>query len=368
MNLETVQAPSLIIPSGFKLFHKSLLLPKGNERITEKNSECGGQGFQILIWNRLGKRVKRLEFDRYQECFEMFLELNDPDFDSRVLNIDPIDVDKFQLFITQALTSFAGNIRQFTIPLTWGTPNSIKLIGGGSFGDWGIGSLIETVGGGGGAFASGTNKGYARGVDVNYRVGDNNNNTLWNGTTTGNAQMAAESASDGNADTNTVGRGGRASASTGDIKFSGGSGNTIFGTAGNSIGGASGGSAAGPSGDGTTPADGAFNNLTGTDGASSATAAGGAHGVRAGNINGQNGSNGTDFDITHGAGAGGGGGAIDTGFTDGGLGGNAGNYGAGAAMGAYLASHGDADFGDPSTGIVFLSWSPFIYSEVYSTS
>lgn len=139
-----------------------------------------------------------------------------------------------------------GN-QTWPVPLDWNSlNNTVECLGGGGNASAWSGSV--GAGAGGGAYSLKSNVALNPGSTINYAVGDGNGgDTIFNGTTLGNASCSAEGGTPNT--TFTRGDGGQASNGVGDIKFSGGNGGHKN-TGGFDNGGGGGGGAAGPHGNG----------------------------------------------------------------------------------------------------------------------
>lgn len=276
----------------------------------------------------------------------------------------------YEFATVTALTNTAGGLT-YSIPLDWHSGNnSIEGIGGGGAGRQT--SNASCGGGGGGAYSKLNNFSASPGTLISYTIGlagqssqASGTDTTWN--TTSMVAKAGIGASGG-----TGGDGGQASASIGNIKFSGGTGGSLATT--NRNGG--GGGAAGPNGNGGNGADwngsntgggggsnggssggnpNGGNNRLGTGGGSQGndgTNGGGGGGSLIGNARAGNGSQDTltDWLNIYGSGSGGGGrGGGNTGYP----GGNAGGYGGGG--GGYS---NDGVSGTGSQGLIIITYEP----------
>lgn len=222
------------------------------------------------------------------------------------------------------------------VPDDWDSANnSVEVIGGGAGGSR---SQNSGGGGGGGAYAKVTNLTLTPGSTVTYQIGaggvgnQSGGDTWFNRTsgsaTTCNASTMSVCAKGGsvNAESNVGGSGGQASASVGQVKFSGGNGGTkdscIGGTCG-SDGGSGGGGAAGPHGNGENGSDShGSSGSPGWPGGAGDAGYGGAGGAPD-----SVGSNGDEWGTTGSGGGGGGGGSNRPGAAGGQYGGGGGGKG-----------------------------------------
>lgn len=367
------QSRPLIKPNKRALLRKVL---RGNEydnsRELELNYNKGTRGWQIKVYNKQGEAIRRFCFTHEIDVIEFFIEIHDPGFSWWYHDINPLDVDKVLLLITQSLTTGAGGTQTFSVPVTWGN-NTVSCIGGGGQGGSSTNGLVGSGqtcasggGGGGGAFAQSNNLNADRTNGTPYFIGSQNQATWFNNSSLISAAGANSATLNGG------GTAGLAANSIGTTKKNGGNGGQGITTVGSGIlVGAGGGGAGGTTSDGTTGSNAGTTtpNNPGANGGASDTVAGGT-GVNG--AAGNNGNTGTDFDASHGAGSGGaGGGAPSTS--------SAGNKGGGAG-GLYGGGGGgpSANAGNPVSpsivgglgqqGMIFLSWVPYAYSEVYGTN
>lgn len=244
---------------------------------------------------------------------------------------------------------------QWVVPDNWDpNNNSIEVIGGG-----GGGSKDQNSGGGGGggAYAKVINVALTPGSTITYQVGagadeqQSGGDTWFNRTsgsaTTCNASTMLVCAKGGTGTNNQAGgAGGQASASVGQVKYSGGNGGTkngcLFQECG-SDGGSGGGGAAGPYGAGV-------GGVGATGGSGASGAAGGAGGAGFGGVGGASdtaGGNGTEWGTAGSGGGGGGGTSNDPGKQGGLYGGGGGGKGDDGDWGygaAYTAGHGGVGY------------------------
>ena len=214
----------------------------------------------------------------------------------------------------------------WTAPIDFGPVNTVEVIGHGGDAVVGGGAAF---GGGGGAYAKIANISIAPGATVNIHFGASICSSTLSGTWFSSAATVyAESGYCGSGSgTGRDENGGRASASIGSTKFSGGNGTGTPGTAG-------GGGAAGPHGAGG-------NGLTTATGGDGDAGFGGAGGTSGGA-----GGNGAEFDASHGAGGGSGGGTVSGPSA-------AGLYGAGGG-----GDFPDLVFSTGAPGIIVINYQP----------
>lgn len=376
-------SPAIILPRKRPLLKRIL---RGDEylhaRERELNYHIGQRGFLIQIYNWQGQVIKRFHFTEESDAIELFIEIHTPGFDPRIYDI-PGEIAHIELALTQAITSTSTSTQQFAIPNTWWTQNTISVIGtGGASGQGGINnSVIQGgCGGGGAAFASISNLiGSAdRNGTFNFFISSTSSSSAWffnTGTVLADGGNNAVSGSfTGGGGFGSPGSGGTVANSVGTTRRAGGTG--ARGASGSipssgvysiQVGGGGAGSAAGTSAGGQTPT--APTSSSGGDGADSDTASGGSGGTGIG----PPGGTGSDFDASHGAGAGGAGGGAPFSFPQ--VGGTGGLYGGGAGgPGAWIkneGSGGDAETGAITAGrqgMIWLTWSPYQFTEFYQSN
>lgn len=371
-----VNKPNIIIPSNKGLDLLKVIRGDDYEFAKERdyNSHRGIRAFQLKYFDWRSKSYRVEHFGCEADIIGRWLDIiKEPDVYTDVL-----------LFITQSLTTGPGSTQNFSVPVTWG-PNTTSCIGGGgagavnAFGSSGSTNTVQSGGGGGGgAFASDNVSGIPLGQTTPYFIGSANQATWFK------SSISLLAANGGTPTQPTFGAcpggtQGTASSSIGTTKRNGGIGGAglaptftggITSAQNRASGGGGGGGAAGTTADGTVGAVGtsttANATVNGGNGGNSDTASGpaGGSGVGAG------GNAGTDFDASHGAGSGGAGGGVLSGNraeNNGGAGGNYGAGGGGVACTFFLDS-GPAQ-GTPGAGrqgMIFLSYVPYQYSEVYS--
>lgn len=366
------QSRPLIKPNKRALLRKVL---RGNEydnsRELELNYDKGIRGWQIKIYNKQGEAIRRFCFTHETDVIEFFIEIHDPGFNWWYHDINPLDVDKVLLLITQSLTTGPGSTQNFSVPITWGN-NTSSCIGGAGNGAAGTAVGIASTGGGaggGGAYSDKNVQGIDRNSTAPYFIGSAAQQTWFSSALV----LLADNGT--SASGLTKGLGGLVANCVGTNKRSGGDGgNATTSSSGSTVqsnSGAGAGAAAGTSGNGSNGNNGV--NATGVTNASSGkggdsdTVSGGASTTGNGNV----GADGTDFDASHGAGAGAsGGGCLPAGPTVG-NGANGGLYGAGGAGGGSIGGPGAKIGGSAGLGrqgMIFLSWVPYAYSEVYGTN
>lgn len=211
----------------------------------------------------------------------------------------------------------------FVVPNDWNNGNNtIEIVGAGGVAGPRIGVPAHTVQGGGGAYAKQSNVALTPGSTVTVHFGGTGPDTTWFKSA---LTILAENGFNGDEPAG-EGIGGRASASVGAVKFSGGGGTVATNGAG---GGAGAGGAAGLHGAGGNGSN--FASFPGGQGDAGFGGAGGFTGSGAG-------SPGTEWDATHGSGGGAGGAAMAAG----------GLYGGGSSV---LA-------GTPSGALIVLTYLP----------
>lgn len=359
------QSPAIILPKKRPLLRK-ILRGSDYEHHKERdlNSHRGKRGFQIWFFNWQNEVIRKDFYDEESDVIEAFIEIHKQPYKFPTTE----EVAHVQLFITQSLTTGAGGQQNFSVPVTWG-PNTSSCIAGGGNGS--IGQLPgPTVnggaGGGGGAFASTNIQALTRGSTAPYLIGASAQVTWFS-----NPSLLIADAGVSAVNTNVSPRGGLASNSVGTVTRNGGNGGAggILASGTGSPSGGGGGGAGGPTSAGSNGAAGTTsagaNPVASGAGGNSDTASGGASTNGAPN----NGGNGTDFDSSHGAGAGASGGGLALANSGPAFAGGAGgNYGGGAGG---SSNRGSANMGASvagTQGMIFLSWVPYQYTEIYSTS
>lgn len=369
--------PSIIIPTNDSLTLLNIM--RGSEydhaRERDLNAHRGVRGYGLKYFYWPAKKYLIESFQCEEDLIGRYFDIiREPELYTDVL-----------LFLTQSLTTGAGSTQSFSVPATWG-PNTSYAIGGGGNGGAGTydGTLTFGYGGGGGGGALAASIIYLdRNGSASYFIGSSNQNTWFKDT----GAVLAAAGNNGSAGS-FGGSGGLTGSSVGTVLTkNGGNGGagattTVGGTVARVVAaGAGGGGAGGTSADGTIGSNGAINSATGVGTLSQAGGNGGASDTVAGATGSSvavvNGNNGTDFDASHGAGSGaaGGGGNVNT---TGNVinkfnGGAGGNYGAGGGGGGSYYAGGGAGSGQISSGgagqqgMIFLSWSPYQYSEFYGS-